>query len=132
MFCIFWDSLVHWVWQLTFIYQVCRYKFSRIFKDLVKFLKNWFNSSGINWLSDITVLSSSARVILSVIFRFSEKNKKFYCHIFLANQKLRLLKNVLRSFLYNLLKKLFCFLYFLNDSGALLKNTRPFVNLIFS
>ena len=72
-----------------------RYEFSRIFKALVPFWKNWFNSSDINWSSDITVSPSSTRVILYVIFRFSEKKRlnsfpeffqSFYCHIFLTNQ----------------------------------------------
>ena len=47
-----------------------RYAFFRISKALVALLKNY---SDINRLPDITVSSSSTRVILYVIFLFSEK-----------------------------------------------------------
>ena len=66
-----------------------RYEFSRIFKVLVALWQNWFISSDINRLSDITVSFSSARVILFVIFCFSEKKDRIVfqnSHIFLTNQ----------------------------------------------
>ena len=47
-----------------------RYAFFRISKALVALLKNY---SDINRLPDITVSSSSTRVILYVIFLFSEQ-----------------------------------------------------------
>ena len=79
-------------------------------------------------MSDIIVLSSSVTVILLVIFPFSKKqtNKKkqnktkqkkndwivlqnaLLSHVF---DESRLLKNFLRSFLYNLLQYYSCFLY---------------------
>ena len=85
----------------------------------VAFWKKLFSFSDTNVSSDKMFSSLSSRVILFVNFLFSEKRgwmffQKALLSVILLTSNVS--KYFLRSFLYNLLQKFLCFLYFFRDS----------------
>ena len=133
VFVFFWDFLTVFQYQKKCL--SIRHEFSRIFKALVVFLKNWFNSSDINWTSDIAVSSSSTRAILFVIFRFLKKkrlNSFPKCFIATYFWRIKITENLLAFFSKTICCNNFTIsCNFLAIHATFLKN-KSFVNLTFS
>ena len=76
----FWDTVMTFIFQIalftvpdnSFIPSI-RYEFSRIFKSLMAFSKNWSSSSDVSRLSNDAGSLPSARVTFFAIFLFPEK-----------------------------------------------------------
>ena len=129
----FWDTVMTFIFQIalftvpdnSFIPSI-RYEFSRIFKSLIAFSKNWSSSSDVNRLSNDAVFLRSARVTFFAIFLFPEKmfpEKKFFPERFLVTNFYfsNLLKKVLRSitiYCNSYFVSYILFTYYLNDADG--------------